>query len=158
MRLGSSDKTAKTIDASYVLYFQVWVGEALGNWIVSTGSSKWVLTDILAKTGSILLRRNFVDRLKAQAVIRQLDFSILSPNGINKIPVYYVVVRVENLEASGIVQGLMEYAYGALRLVAVDDDELAERDGATIVAFFEGLLSREKLVSRIEVIEPVPVK
>lgn len=128
-------------------------GETLGNWVVSIDSSKWVLTDVLAKTGSMLIRRSFVDRLKAQAVIRQLDFSVLSPNGINKIPVYYVVVRVEKSEASGFVQGLLEYAYGALRLVAVDDEELAGRDGATIVAFFEMLLNKED--SKVEVIEPI---
>ncbi len=130
----------------------------MGNWVVSTDSSKWVLTDVLAKTGSLLLRRSFVDRLKAQAVIRQLDFSVLSPNGVNKIPAYYVVIRVENSEASGFVQGLLEYAWGALILVAVDDEELAGRDGATIVAFFEGLLIREKQDSKVELIEPIPVK
>ena len=59
------------------------------------------MTDVLAKTGSLLLRRSFVDRLKAQAVIRQLDFSVLSPNGINKIPAFYVLVKVEASEASG---------------------------------------------------------
>jgi hypothetical protein len=91
-------------------------------------------------------------------VIRQLVFSVLSPNGINKIPGYYIVVRVENLETSDLVHGLLEYAYDALRLVAVDDEELASRDGATIVAFFEVLLSEEGQDARVELIESGPVE
>jgi hypothetical protein len=134
----------------------VWAGEVLSNWVVSIDSSDWVLTDVLAKTGSILIRRSFIDRLKAQAALRQLDFSIRSPNGTIKIPAYYVVVRVQNSEATGFVQGLLEYAYGALRLVAVDDDELASRDGAKIVAFFEKLLNKED--SKVELIEPISSK
>ncbi len=132
------------------------VGKVLSNWIVSIDSSKWVLIDVLAKTGSMLIRRSFVDRLKAQAVVRQLNFSVRSPNGTNKIPAYYVVVRVENSETSGFVQGLLEYAYGALRLVAVDNEELAGRDGATIIAFLEKLLTKGS--SKVELIEPISLK
>ncbi len=156
--LESFAQTAKSIDAVRFHVSKCRAGEALGNWVVSTNSSKWVLTDVLAKTGSLLLRRSFVDRLKARAANRQLDFTILSPNGIRKIPVYYIVVRVKSPENSGIVQGLLEYAYGALRLAAVDDEELAGQDGAAIVAFFEALLSEEWQDIKVELIEPIPAK
>lgn len=63
-----------------------------------------------------------------------------------------------NPGSSGVVQGLLEYAYGALRLAAVDDEELASRDGATIVAFFEALLSKDRQETKVELIEPIPTK
>jgi hypothetical protein len=130
-------------------------GEVLGSWVVSTASSKWLMTDVVAKTGSILIRKRFVDRLKSHALVSQLDFDVISPNGINKIPAYYIIVRVEKLGASEIVQGLLEYAYGALRLVAVDNKELADSDGVQIVAFFETLLSAESEGLKVELIEPL---
>lgn len=110
----------------------------MGDWIVTFRSSKHALSDIRLKTGALLIRRRYIDELKNIAVTQIVDLNICSPEGVNKLPSNYVVVKIIQIEdPQKTIIGLFEYAYGALRLVGVNDKELTSQSGETIVNFFE---------------------
>ena len=111
-----------------------------------------VLKDIRLKTGSILLRRLYIDKLKPVAKLRRVAFRVCSPDGANKLPSNYVMVTIANPGSGKTVTGLFEYSYGDLRLVGVDDEALADRDAGEIIHFFEMPLSDELQGVKIEII------
>ena len=110
----------------------------LGDWIVTFQSSKHTLSDIRLKTGALLIRRRYIDELKYIAKAHRVDLNICSPEGVNKLPSSYVVIKiVQPGNPPKTVIGLFEYAYGALRLVGISETELASQSGDAIIAFFE---------------------
>ncbi|MFX0169237.1 MAG: hypothetical protein ACFE89_07775 [Candidatus Hodarchaeota archaeon] len=115
----------------------------MDEWQITIKTSKRVLRDILNKTGSKLIRPRFINELKGISRTHRVNFQVRSPQGINKLSSSFFVVKLflpENNTRT--VTGLFEYAYGAIRLVAIDDEELANRDGDTIIAFFEEPLQK----------------
>jgi hypothetical protein len=107
-------------------------------WRVIFRSSEKILKDILQKTGALLIRPRFITELKSFAKTHRVKLEIRSPEGINKLPSSFFVVEVKNQDASSeAVFGLFEYAYGAIRLVAIDNDTLSHGTGDEIIAFFE---------------------
>jgi hypothetical protein len=122
-------------------------------WQITLKSSKHALKDILHKTGSKLIRPRFINELKGISKIHQVNFQIQSPEGINKLPSSFFVVELLFTENNTRrVTGLFEYSYGAIRIVAVDDEELARRDGDAIIAFFEAPL-HENINSTVHIYE-----
>lgn len=116
----------------------------MGDWRVTIKSSERVLTDVLDKTGALMIRPRFINRLKSISTTHQVKFQILSPNGINKLPTSFVIVElVKATNQKQQITGLFEYSYGALRLVAVDDQALANGTGDDIIAFFEAPLQKK---------------
>jgi len=113
--------------------------------------TKKVLKDTRLKTGSILLRSIYIDKLKAIAKIRRVAFEITSPDGTAKLPSNYIIVTITNLGFKTIT-GLFEYIYGDLRLVGVDDEELASMNAEEIIHFFEVPLHDVNPDVKIEVI------
>jgi hypothetical protein len=115
-----------------------------------------VLRDILQKTGSKVIRPRCLKELKGISTTHRVKFQVQSPEGINKLPSSFFIVKLlipENNNRS--VTGLFEYAYGAIRIVAIDDEELANREGDVIIAFFEAPL-HENTDSTIHVYESPP--
>lgn len=110
----------------------------MGEWQVIFRSSEKTLKDVLLKTGSLLIRPRFINELKAIAKTHRVNFKVRSPEGINKLPSSFVIVEVENPDNSlPPITGLFEYAYGAVRLVAVDDEAILNRSGDEMIEFFE---------------------
>ena len=117
--------------------------KVVDEWQITIKSSKRVLRDILNKTGSKLIRLRFINELKGISTTHRVNYQVRSPEGTNKLASSFFVVKLlisENNTRS--VMGLFEYAYGAIRLVAIDDEELANRDGDAIIAFFEQPLQK----------------
>lgn len=131
----------------------------MSEWLVTFRSSKRVLIDTLLKTGSLLIRPRFIDHLKNSAQYQRVKFSVQNPEGASKLSSSYVLVEVMQIGKNGnSVMGLFEYAYGALRIVAVDDMELASKDGDDIIAFFERVAQDDSLGNSIKIIESAPLK
>jgi hypothetical protein len=128
----------------------------VGDWLVSFPSAERALIDVVLKTGALLIRPRFIDELKALAIVQRVKLGVRSPRGMEKLPSSYVVVEVQR-EGTGAksATGLFEYAYGALRLVAIDNRELAGRNGNEIIAFFEAPLTETLQGVRIQIFEPV---
>ncbi len=123
-------------------------------WLVSFPSAQRVLIDVVLKTGALLLRPRYVEELKAMASVQRVKFGVRSPRGVEKLASSYVVVEIQREETPvKSATGLFEYAYGALRLIAVDNKDLAERDGNEIIAFFEAPLTQSSHGFRVQVFE-----
>lgn len=102
----------------------------------------------------MVLRQLYVDQVKTVAAVRRLKVSILSPKGVNKLPSSFVIVEIEHPgNPPKSVMGLFEYSYGGLRLVAIDDEELASKEGDEIIHFFHGPLQRIS-TAKVTLIEP----
>ncbi len=116
----------------------------MGKWRVKIESSQRVLTDVLDKTGALMIRPRYINQLKDISKTHQVNFFVQSPEGLNKLPSSFVVVEmIKSENKPRQVTGLFEYAYGAVRLVAVDDEELVKRSGDEMIAFFEAPLQEE---------------
>jgi len=128
----------------------------VGDWLVTFPSAERALIDVVLKTGSLLIRPRFIEELKALAIVQRVKLGVRSPRGVEKLPSSYVVVEVQR-EGTGAqsTTGLFEYAYGALRLVAIDNRDLADRNGNEIIAFFEAPLTQTLQGIRIQIFEPV---
>jgi len=125
-------------------------------WRITLKASKRILKDVLHKTGSMLIRPRFINELKGISKTHRVKFQVQAPDGINKLPSSYFVVKLFHSENhTRRVTGLFEYAYGAIRIVAIDDEELATRDGDAIIAFFEAPL-QENATSTVHVYESSP--
>ncbi len=112
-------------------------------WRVTFKSSERSLKDILHKTGSLLIRTRYIDQLKKIAKTYKVQLKVQSPEGVNKLSSSFFIVEFLKFENQDpFVTGLFEYAYGAIRLVAIDNEELARRTGDEIIAFFEGPLQK----------------
>lgn len=110
----------------------------MGEWQVIFDSSEKTLKDVLLKTGSLLIRPRFINELKAVAKTHRVNFKVRSPEGLNKLPSSFVIVEIKNPDDSlRPITGLFEYAYGAIRLVAVEDEEILNKSGDEMIAFFE---------------------
>ncbi len=111
------------------------------HWRVRLKSKEHVLRDVLDKTGALMIRPRYINELKAISQLHKVQFQVKSPEGINKLPSSYFVVELtkpDNQMPS--VIGLFEYAYGAIRLVALNSEDLMKKSGDDIVAFFEAPL------------------
>jgi hypothetical protein len=116
----------------------------VGEWRLTIKSSERVLTDVLDKTGALMIRPRYINQLKDISKTQKVKFKVKSPEGVNKLPSSFVVVELDYSDNQvQQVTGLFEYAYGAIRLVAVDDEKLAEGSGDEIVAFFEAPLQKK---------------
>jgi hypothetical protein len=110
----------------------------VGEWRLTIKSSERVLTDVLDKTGALMIRPRYIHQLKDISNAHKVKFEVQSPEGLKKLPSSFVVVELpytDNQEQQ--ITGLFEYAYGAMRLVAVDNEKIAEGTGDEIIAFFE---------------------
>ncbi|MDO8056772.1 MAG: hypothetical protein Q6361_07920 [Candidatus Hermodarchaeota archaeon] len=125
----------------------------MDEWHITLKSSKRILKDVLHKTGSMLIRPRFINELKGISTTHRVNFQVQSPEGISKLPSSFFVVKLDVVENSTRrVTGLFEYAYGAIRIVAIDDEELATKDGDTIIAFFEAPL-HDNAASKVHIYE-----
>lgn len=126
----------------------------VGDWLIAFPSAQRVLIDVVLKTGALLLRPQYLEKLKGVASVQRVRFGVRSPRGVEKLASNYVVVEIQH-EGTAVrsITGLFEYAYGALRLVAIDDKDLAEQAGNEIVAFFEAPLMESSRGFQIEVFE-----
>ena len=105
-----------------------------------------------------MIRPRFVNELKTIAKTKVVHFRVQNPEGNNKLPSSFVIVEVEKShDYSDPVKGLFEYAYNALRVVAVSDDELAQKSGDAIIAFFETPVQEKTSNSNIIVYEASPL-
>lgn len=128
----------------------------LDEWYVTLKSSKRTLKDVLHKTGSKLIRPRFINELKSISTTHRVRFQVQSPEGTKKLASSFFVVKLLlNENNTRRVTGLFEYAYGAIRIVAIDDEELATRDGDAIIAFFEAPL-HENTTSTVHIYESSP--
>lgn len=128
----------------------------VNEWHITLKSSKRTLKDILHKTGSKLIRPRFINELKSISITHRVRFQVQSPEGINKLASSFFVVKLLPSENNTRrVTGLFEYAYGAIRIVAIDDEELAKSDGDAIIAFFEAPL-HENATSTVHIYESPP--
>lgn len=115
----------------------------LVEWRVTFKSSERSLKDILHKTGSLLIRTRYIEQLKKIANTYKTKLRVQSPEGVNKLASsFFIVEFIKSENQDPFVTGLFEYAYGAIRLVAIDNMELAEKTGDEIIAFFEGPLQQ----------------
>lgn len=127
----------------------------MGDWLLTFPSAERALTDVTLKTGALLIRPRYIDELKALGNVQRVKLGVRSPRGVEKLASSYVVVEVQREgNALNSAMGLFEYAYGALRLVAIDNKDLAERDGNGIVAFFEAPLTETLQGVRVQIFEP----
>ncbi len=116
----------------------------MGEWRLTIKASERVLTDVLDKTGALMIRPMYINQLKDISQTQKVKFKVKSPEGVNKLPSSFVVVEMDYSDNQvKQVTGLFEYAYGAIRLVAVDNEKLAEGSGDEIVAFFEAPLQKK---------------
>jgi hypothetical protein len=91
-----------------------------------------------------MIRPRYINELKGISQTHKVEFQVKSPEGINKLPSSFVVVELAKSENKmPTVTGLFEYAYGAIRLVALDDEELVQKNADDIIAFFEAPLQQE---------------
>lgn len=120
----------------------------MGDWHIRLKSSERVLTDVLDKTGAKMIRPKFINELKEISQTHMMNFEVKSPEGLNKLSSRFVLVEYATTDNQvHNVTGLFEYAYGALRLVAVDDEKLANASGDDIIAFFETPLQKKTKTS-----------
>ncbi len=125
----------------------------MGEWRLTIKASERVLTDVLDKTGALMIRPSYINQLKDISETQKVKFKVKSPEGVNKLPSSFVVVEMDYSDNQvKQVTGLFEYAYGAIRLVAIDNEELAEGNGDEILAFFEAPLQK-KIGTNIRVYE-----
>lgn len=116
----------------------------MDQWRITLRSKERVLNDVLDKTGAHMIRRRYINELKEISQTQKVDFQVQSPEGLNKLPSSFVVVELVKAENKmPTVTGLFEYSYGALRLVALDNEELVKKNADDIIAFFEAPLQRE---------------
>lgn len=116
----------------------------MGEWRLTIKASERVLTDVLDKTGALMIRPRYINQLKDISQTQRVKFKVKSPEGVTKLPSSFVVVEMDYSDNQvKQVTGLFEYAYGAIRLVAVDNEKLAEGSGDEIVAFFEAPLQKK---------------
>ena len=116
----------------------------MGEWRLTIKAAERVLTDVLDKTGALMIRPRYINQLKDISQTEKVKFKVKSPEGMNKLPSSFVVVEMDYSDNQvKQVTGLFEYAYGAVRLVAVDNEKLAEGSGDEIVAFFEAPLQKK---------------
>jgi hypothetical protein len=116
----------------------------VNHWHITLKSKERVLTDVLDKTGALMIRPRFINELKTISQTNKVQFNVKSPEGVNKLPSSYFVVEISYLgNKMPPVMGLFEYAYGAIRLVALDSEELTKRSGDDMVAFFEAPLQKK---------------
>jgi len=112
-------------------------------WRIILNSKERVLRDVLDKTGALMIRPRYINELKTISQIHKKQFQVKSPDGINKLPSSYFVVEIIHPENHiPPVTGLFEYAYGAIRLVALDNEALTKKSGDDMIAFFEAPLQR----------------
>ena len=105
-----------------------------------------------------MIRPRFVNELKTIAKTKVIHFRIQNPEGTNKLPSSFVIVEVEKShDYPEPVKGLFEYAYNALRVVAVSDEGLAQKSGDAIIAFFETPVQEKTNNSNIIVYEAAPL-
>lgn len=91
-----------------------------------------------------MIRPRYINELKVISKIYKVTFQVTSPEGMNKLPSSYFVVELINPDNQiPLVTGLFEYAYGAIRLVALDNEELTTKSGDDMIAFFEAPLQQE---------------
>ena len=126
----------------------------MGEWIVTFRSSKHTLMDIRLKTGSMLLRTWYIEKLREIAEVHKIRIRILSPDGINKLPSSFFVVQMENPSDSNSALGLFEYYLGGLRLVGLDNLKIASLSGSEILDFFEKPIHSKKQFMKIKLFEP----
>mgnify|MGYP006269896557 CR=1 FL=1 len=129
---------------------------SVGNWLITLPCAERTLVDVVLKTGALLIRPRYIEELKGLGTVQRVKLAVKSPRGIEKLASSYVVVEIQHEES--VIKstiGLFEYAYGALRLVATDNKELAERNGNEIVAFFEAPLTGKSQGVQIQIFEPV---
>ena len=91
-----------------------------------------------------MIRPRYINELRTISQIQKVPFEVKSPEGINKLASSFFVVELtkqENQMPS--VIGLFEYAYGAIRLVALDNEDLMAKSGDDIIAFFEAPLQHK---------------
>ena len=113
-------------------------------WRITLNSKERILRDVLDKTGALMIRPRYINELKTISQTHKVQLQVQSPEGINKLPSSFVVVEFTNPENQmPSVMGLFEYAYGAIRLVALDNDELMMKSGDDMVAFFEAPLQQK---------------
>lgn len=113
-------------------------------WRITLNSKERVLSDVLDKTGALMIRPRYINELKTISQTHKVQLQVQSPEGINKLPSSFVVVEFTNPENQmPSVIGLFEYAYGAIRLVALDNDELMTKSGDDMIAFFEAPLQQK---------------
>ncbi|MFX1575918.1 MAG: hypothetical protein ACFFCF_01965 [Promethearchaeota archaeon] len=116
----------------------------MNHWHITFKSKERVLTDVLDKTGALMIRPRFINELRTISQINKVQFSVKSPEGVKKLPSSYFVVEISYLgNKMPQVTGLFEYAYGAIRLVALDSEELTKRSGDDMIAFFEAPLQKK---------------
>ncbi|MFX1564580.1 MAG: hypothetical protein ACFFCH_01165 [Promethearchaeota archaeon] len=116
----------------------------MGKWRIILKSKELHFCDVLDKTGALMIRPRYINELKEISQIHTVPFQVKSPDGVNKLPSKYFVVGLispDNHISS--VMGLFEYAYGAIRLVALNNKELSKRSGDDMVAFFEAPLQKK---------------
>lgn len=117
-------------------------------WRIILDSKERILSDVLDKTGSLMIRPRYINELKAISQTHKVKFQVKSPEGMNKLASRYFVVELINLDNPiQSVTGLFEYAYGAVRLVAVDNEELMKKSGDDMIAFFEAPLQQKTRAS-----------
>ncbi len=113
-------------------------------WRITLNSKERVLSDVLDKTGALMIRPRYINELKTISQTHKVQLQVQSPEGINKLPSSFVVVEFTNPENQmPSVMGLFEYAYGAIRLVGLDNDELMTKSGDDMIAFFEAPLQQK---------------
>lgn len=116
----------------------------MDQWRVKLKSKEHLLGDVLDKTGALMIRPRYINELRTISQTQKVSFKVKSPEGINKLPSSYFIVELtkqENQMPS--VIGLFEYAYGAIRLVALDNDDLMAKSGDDMIAFFEAPLQNK---------------
>ncbi len=116
----------------------------MDQWRVTLQAKEHVLHDVLNKTGALMIRPRYINELRAISQIHRVPFQVKSPEGINKLPSsYFVVELISPDNQMPPVTGLFEYSYGAIRLVALDNEGLTKRSGDEMVAFFEAPLQQK---------------
>lgn len=105
-----------------------------------------------------MIRPRFVNELKMIAKTKIVHIQVQNPEGVNKLPSSFVIIEVTQSKDSSVpIKGLFEYAYNALRVVAVSDDELAQKPGEAIIAFFETPVQEKTRNGNIIVYEAAPL-
>lgn len=125
----------------------------MSEWVVTLRSTKYTLMDVRLKTGSMLLRKWYIEKLREIAEVQRLKIHVFSPEGINKLPSSYFVVQMDNPTDSNSALGLFEYHSGGLRLVGLDNPKLASLSGNEILAFFETPIHTEQQSLKIKLFE-----
>lgn len=116
----------------------------MDQWHIILESKELTFSDVLDKTGALMIRPRYINELKAISQNHRVPFQVKSPEGINKLPSsYFVVELISSDNHVHSVMGLFEYAYGAIRLVGLNSEELTNKSGDDMVAFFEAPLQKK---------------